>query len=350
MRSAPTVIYYLPVKKEYVKKWKYYSVDLSMLESTFSNVIVCDSFFSFLAKIFKADFVYCWWWHRSSHVVFLSKLFGVKSFVTGAIHMFDVSGEDDYFKKSIMYRLSVRLSLKFADYNLFISQDQKKQITSHLKVNNPKLLRSTLTKDFKIPESKDIVVNKNKKFITVCWHTKEQYIRKGIFETLDAFKLYKDVDQDFEWVIVGGEGSGFKELESKVNSFGLNNNIKLLKNISNQDLELYLTNSDLYIQPSWHEGFGNAVLEAMSFGLPALVSRYTAQPEVVGYTGLIVLEINAKCIFDELIKFNNFTLDERIKLIDNVILHVKSNFTFSKRLDEFKKIIDNDNNNLTEIG
>lgn len=342
MIRTNTVIYFLPVKKQFIKKWKYYLVDMSMLENTFSNVIVCNSFASVLSNILKADLIYCWWWHRSCPIVLISKLFGVKSCVTGALHMFDISGESDYYTKSLFFRLSVKFSLAIANYNLFISSDQKKQITSHLSVNNAKLLRSTLTKDFKIPNSNDVVINENKKFISVCWHTMEQYKRKGIFETLDALNLYREIDNNFNWIIIGGYGSGYNELQSKIESLGLENHITLLKNTSNEELELYLAKSDLYIQPSWHEGFGNAVLEAMSFGLPALVSRYTAQPEVVGHTGLIVHEIDPKSIFDELAHFNNLTFTQRKVMIHNVLLHVESNFTYLKRLDEFRKILEID--------
>ena len=52
----------------------------------------------------------------------------------------------------------------------------------------------------------------------------------------------------------------------------------LLDNIKKNPLQ---ASSDLFIQPSFYEGLGYAVLETMSFGTPALVSYYTAQPEIV---------------------------------------------------------------------
>ena len=88
-------LYFVPVKKEYLSRWEYYQVDLQMLMDSHANVIVCNSFKATLKHILSADLVYCWWWHRSVHIVLLARLFNVKIYVTGAIHMYDISGSSD---------------------------------------------------------------------------------------------------------------------------------------------------------------------------------------------------------------------------------------------------------------
>ncbi|MEO5666916.1 MAG: glycosyltransferase, partial [Bdellovibrionota bacterium] len=45
--------------------------------------------------------------------------------------------------------------------------------------------------------------------------------------------------------------------------------------------QLYLDSFAL-LAPSWHEGFGLPVVEAMSVGLPALVSAKASLPEIAG--------------------------------------------------------------------
>ena len=91
----------------------------------------------------------------------------------------------------------------------------------------------------------------------------------------------------------------------------LDTNVSLVFHKSESVKNDYYLKSDLYIQPSWHEGFGNAVLEAMSFGIPALVSRYTAQPEVVGSTGIIVHKLSGQVIYNNLPNFTNLDLETR---------------------------------------
>ncbi len=44
----------------------------------------------------------------------------------------------------------------------------------------------------------------------------------------------------------------------------------------------------LYVQPSWTEGFGLPVIEAMQRGVPTVCSNGGALPEVAGDTGLVV--------------------------------------------------------------
>ena len=46
--------------------------------------------------------------------------------------------------------------------------------------------------------------------------------------------------------------------------------------------------------PSWHEGFGLPVLEAMALGVPVVASNRGALPEVVGDAGLLVAPDDAR--------------------------------------------------------
>ena len=342
------VIYFAPVSKKYFQKWEYYQVDLGMLQDICSEVIVCHSIKDVLKNIVSVDLIYCWWWSRSAHVVLLAKLFNVKTHVTGAIHMYDISGSLDYYNKGFFrgffYRSCTKISLKYAYRNLFISNDQLKQITSHLKVNRPTVLRSSLKKGVKfleiISKKKQEINFENYKFITICWHTLDQYKRKGVFETLDALVIFKKKSNvNFQWIILGGSGDGISPLELKINSLGLAKNISLVIDATEQEKNILLMASDLYIQPSWCEGFGNATLEAMSFGLPALVSRYTAQPEVVGPTGFVANEISSKYIFEKLEDFVNLDHSAREKNIDSIEKRINNKFSYEIRLENYKGIL-----------
>ena len=95
-----SIIYFLPVKKEYLSKWVYYNVDYKILTSIYKKVYVCNNFFQLLNHINKVDIIYCWWWNRSLSPLIISKLFNTKIIITGAIHMFDYSGAVDFYKKS----------------------------------------------------------------------------------------------------------------------------------------------------------------------------------------------------------------------------------------------------------
>src|SRR3972149_9694578 len=115
---------YLPVKKRFLPVWEYYQVEYDTLSEIFSEVIVCTSVIQILKNFMSAKLIYCWWWHRSLPVIIISKIFRIKIFVTGAIHMFDISGGPDFYNNGIFYRFFTKLALALCDKSMFISNDQ----------------------------------------------------------------------------------------------------------------------------------------------------------------------------------------------------------------------------------
>jgi glycosyltransferase involved in cell wall biosynthesis len=344
--NTKKVIYYAPVKKRMYSKWEFYKTDFDVLEEVFETVIVCHSFFDVVRNIASSDLVYCWWWHRSSLIVLLARLFRTKVFCTGALYMIDMSNSPDFYSKNFLYRLSTKISLKMADKNLFISKDQLRQTTVRLDVKNPVLHLSSLGKrdNFSIKDTlnqRERGKNSNPilVFTTICWHMPDQYKRKGVYETLDALAMYKQqTDFNFKWNIIGGAGIGVGDLRKKVHKLGLDENVNIIIEAKNKEKRKILFESDLYIQPSWCEGFGNAVLEAMSHGVPVIVSRYTAQPEVSGDNGLVLMEIDSLEIFKKICIFSSLTQIEKNILIKSTLERVEEKFTFSIRCSSFLDI------------
>lgn len=341
---------FVPVKEDFLKKWEYYQVDLDVLTELFPQVIVCTSIWQIIKNFKNSKLIYCWWWHRSFPVIIIAKLLGIKTCVTGAIHMFDISGGIDFYTRGWLYRTFVKGALALADYNFFISYDQFLQITSHLKVNNPIFLSSSLHKSNNV-DAFSIIAERKKirdvnpitkpkiRFLTVVWHTLISYKRKGIFAVLSALARLKEKHGlIFEWSIVGEIGNGIDVLKQEIDKLNLSDNVKIVINVSQEVKAEYYLSSDLYLQPSWYEGFGNSVLEAMSFGLPALVSRYTAQPEVVKDSGFIIMEISVDDIYHKLLEFIKLTDNDRLLLTKRVLDIVHNHFTFNKRLAQHKQI------------
>lgn len=91
---------------------------------------------------------------------------------------------------------------------------------------------------------------------------------------------------DVQLVIVG-EGEQYAALERQAAERGLAERVRFTGYV---DSRLVLRAFDIYVQPSYYEGFGLSILEAMAAGLPVVACRVGGVADVVvdGETGLLV--------------------------------------------------------------
>ncbi|WP_436878949.1 glycosyltransferase family 4 protein [Mammaliicoccus sciuri] len=100
---------------------------------------------------------------------------------------------------------------------------------------------------------------------------------KGIDTALKSLSL---LDYDFTFEIVGN-GPQEKWLK-KIRKYNLENKVVLLGAIKGGvEMNNWLKNLDLYIQPSYTEGLPRALIEAMSNGVPCLGSNAGGIPELL---------------------------------------------------------------------
>lgn len=340
-----SVIFYAPVKPEYFDKWEYYICDYEMLKRTYGHVYVCHKLTDVLRHIIKANDVFCWWWHLSFPVIALSRIFGKKSFCTGAIHMFDCSGAKDYYGKSFVYRLLIKAALRFSSVNLFISHDQQLSVTSHLATQCPTTIHSSLLPDKAKLIMEDVIgqyMNARPaplRFLFLCWLTSEQLRRKGFFILLDSFaRFVQQVDPTARLIIAGKSGDGLALIRSAVDRLGIASNVELCLDLTDSEKSSLYCEADLFISPSYMEGFGNASLEAMAYGLPVVVTRYGASHEVVGETGFIINSIDPDSIYSVLQRYFNFDQAARLRLREAAFKRAHNLFGFKTRLDKFKSL------------
>jgi len=306
-------IYFVPVKSKYLNKWEYYDVDYKILSKLFDNVYLCNNIFKFIFLIFKygkCNLVYCWWWNRSFFILIICNFLRIKTLVTGAIH-FEIGNQfADYNKKNFLYKIFTKASLSLSKINCFMSNHQYQEITTNFSVNNPYLFISSLSTNITISFESllNFIEKKNQNsylsITTIIWHKEDQYERKGIYETISALGLFKKLGYKFKFIIIGENGGDVSLLKDRCLQAGIENSVDLRFNLTKKEKDLLLLESNIYVQPSNFEGFGNAVLEAMSYGVPAIVSSYTAQAELVLDRDLQVSLITPQNILEKLLIIN----------------------------------------------
>ena len=106
---------------------------------------------------------------------------------------------------------------------------------------------------------------------------------KGLIELFEAGKRLIDTGKNIQIDIVGWENNPEKPFEKKLISYaellGISNNITFHgKKKLGSDLNQYYRNSDIYVLPSYHEGFPRTIWEAMANKLPVVTTSVGAIP------------------------------------------------------------------------
>jgi alpha-1,3-rhamnosyl/mannosyltransferase len=108
--------------------------------------------------------------------------------------------------------------------------------------------------------------------------------RKNHVCALDAYELYlKHSSQRRPLLFAGGNGWKSEALQARIRAITESGvPVRALGYVSDDELAQLYQNSFALLVPSWHEGFGLPLVEAMSAGLPALASLRASLPELGG--------------------------------------------------------------------
>lgn len=110
--------------------------------------------------------------------------------------------------------------------------------------------------------------------------------RKNLLFTVKLFQLLENkFPGQYQLVVVGAKGWEKEETYLAMTKI---EGIHWMGYVSDHELPCYYQNAHVFVYPSFYEGFGLPVLEAMSYGVPTLVSQTSSLPEVAGEAGLYV--------------------------------------------------------------
>ena len=114
--------------------------------------------------------------------------------------------------------------------------------------------------------------------------------RKNISGLISAFEKIADKPemQDYQLVIVGAGGWKNSEVYRAVKNSKYKNRIKLIGYLENSEKIYYYNLCTIFCYPSFYEGFGLPVLEAMACGAPVITSNLSSLPEVAGDSALLI--------------------------------------------------------------
>jgi glycosyltransferase involved in cell wall biosynthesis len=111
-------------------------------------------------------------------------------------------------------------------------------------------------------------------------------LRKNLIMLVTAFHKLLKKGLNSKLVLIGTLGYGHQEIIKTVNSLGISKQVIFLGYVPDNDLIKFYNAADLFVFPSFYEGFGLPPLEAMACGTPVITSNSSSLPEVVGDAGV----------------------------------------------------------------
>ena len=114
--------------------------------------------------------------------------------------------------------------------------------------------------------------------------------RKNLTRLIEAFQWLRKSRPDDELpqlVIAGKRGWLDDEVFRAAQQDGLNESVKFIGYVPEEDLPALYSGAMCFVYPSYFEGFGLPVLEAMQCGAPVIAGNQTSLPEVAGDAALL---------------------------------------------------------------
>lgn len=158
--------------------------------------------------------------------------------------------------------------------------------------------------------------------------------KKNIHTLVEGFAIYKENNKDSleKLVLIGSAGFGYDEMRYIIEELGIDQDVVILGWVEEEDLPVFFNEARVFIFPSFYEGFGIPVIQAMACKTPVLLSDIEVLHEVSDNLALFFDKNNPSDLAEKLREINNNS-DFRQNLIDRGFAHANK-FSFKKCAQE----------------
>jgi len=310
---------------------EFYRVDLDILDDLgLTTTIVTD-----IRHIKKADVYVVWWWTWAFIPLLQAKLLGKPVIIVGAFDHVMPDGKFQIFpNRPLVQKALIRWALKAAKTNIVCSEDQRELMTRMFKSSPIEVIPQVLNTYLYAPADQA----REPFFLTVCWMNKDNAIRKCVATSIRAMAAVHKQLPDHRLIIVGDKGDGYPVLAELVKELNAEAFVEFSGVISQSEKIDLMQRCTAYLQPTLAEGFGVAILEAMSCGAPVIVSPVGAVPSVVSECALFVDGMDPNGLADAM---HNLTTDAALgaQLSLQGRARAVKEFSYSRRLGDFRRIL-----------
>lgn len=264
------------------------------------RIKVCDYlvlYFNALKAALKSDFVYLFYPTSYSYFILLCRLFGIKYglYIRGTI------GVDSHVSKMI-YRGASLVCTVSDVFTVKVNSVNNIGVAHTIKPMTPYSEKDIINRVYKIPERFNIMI--------LCRIEKE----KGISELLNAILQLKHQTKYRFHLNIVGDGGYLAESKKIVEDLEINDQVSFIGAIYDKaEKQKWFEDSDIYILPTYHEGFPRTLYEAMIYGTPIITTLVGGIPALMkdGVNCLAIEKQSASSIVEKL----SYAMDHYEKMI-----------------------------------
>lgn len=184
----------------------------------------------------------------------------------------------------IIYRLKSKYACQHADKIIAISEKTKADIIEFYKVDADKIdvIYQSCDDSFKKPFEENRLAEIKSKY-----NLPDKYLLNvGTIESRKNLKLIvktlKHISPAYKLVVIGKQTPYYKEVASEIQKLNLSDRILFLKNIPFADLPGIYQLAKIFVYPSFYEGFGIPIIEALYSGVPVVAATGSCLEEAGG--------------------------------------------------------------------
>jgi glycosyltransferase involved in cell wall biosynthesis len=237
--------------------------------------------------------------------------------------------------KNLYFRYMIPKALRKADKIITISNNTKNDIIKTIGIAPQKIKTIYLGVDT-APLNNNALDHYNIHFPYILFVGMLEP-RKNVIGLIQAYAALKN-KKNHKLVIIGKKGWMYEQIFHVVKKLHIEEEVLFFGYVPDYYLPQLYQAASCFVYPSFYEGFGIPVLEAMAYGCPVITSKNSSMEEIAKGVALLVDPFNKKAIMNAI----NFILthkEKRVKMRNKGFNHVKK-FRWETMAEETKELYD----------
>lgn len=223
----------------------------------------------------------------------------------------------EYCSKIVQnYTKRIKKCLNWTDLIITFSESTKQDIIDFLGIEKNKIAITSEASRYNQDYLKDKKIERIKSKINYDFNYPYWLFvstiepRKNLINLIKAFNILKEKQKiNHKLVLIGQKGWQYEAIFAEIENSPYRKEIYHLGYLKDEELAIFYQQAEVFIYPSFYEGFGLPIVEAMTLGAPVVTSSLSSMPEVAGNGAVYINPYDLNSIvngIDQVINYQDF--------------------------------------------